>query len=275
MTEIYTFSGKLYRIFERSYKKIRDGLDDFLYPVDAVFISFPKSGRTWVRLFLSCYYSNFINKNLELDLESKEILGVLPRIRFKHGSYFGHQDSQNSFKKINEKLAKTSKKHKLIYLKRDPRDVFVSFFHHLTKREIPNDNSVDFKSISIDELILNEKYGFRNIWNYNKYWDSIFSSHMNAYMLNYEELLNDPEVGYFNLLKFLELDIRKELIADAIYETSFDKLKEKYANSSNHRLKQINPKDNNSSKFRTGKSGSYLSELSEDSIKLCNKIMET
>ena len=57
MGKILKIPGKAYRLFERNYNKIKNGVNDYLYPVDVMFFSFPKSGRTWVRLFISYYYS--------------------------------------------------------------------------------------------------------------------------------------------------------------------------------------------------------------------------
>src|SRR5581483_5265031 len=50
---------------------------------DAIFVSVPKSGRTWLRVFLYRYYSAMLGQSF--TLKEKEIFtGPLPKLIFTH-----------------------------------------------------------------------------------------------------------------------------------------------------------------------------------------------
>ncbi len=259
-------------------KKIRRYFIDYRYPIDFYFLSFPKSGRTWIRLFLSKYYSFYCGKNYELDLENINLYNILPRIRFTHMGSGGMAKIRNLDKSIiankrhiqKLKFAMSSKK--LIYLSRNPIDVFVSYFHHLTKRNIPTSSKIDFSNISAGELLRTEEYGIRNILEYDKYWKEYVSKHPQSYSIKYEDFKLEPHSSFTNLLHFLGLEVDSEKVSQAIDYTRIDKMRIKYK-TGDKRLSPKVPEDINSFKFRRGIIGSYKDELSAEEIEYCNMII--
>ena len=53
---------------------------------DAILISIPKSGRTWVRTFLNAYFSYKLGRQFSLDLTDRGDTGV-PRIIYSHDRF--------------------------------------------------------------------------------------------------------------------------------------------------------------------------------------------
>jgi hypothetical protein len=84
--------------------------------MDRQFISFPKSGRTWLRYALTQ-------------------LGVADKICFHHDG-FEYNDGTNPPLDFDysKRLARYNYSNRIVYLHRDPRDVMVSLFYQITGR---------------------------------------------------------------------------------------------------------------------------------------------
>ncbi len=80
------------------------------------FVSFPKSGRTWIRFILS-----------QLDCD-RLILFHHDHFEFNDGSKPPHSFS------VVSRLEQYAESEKLVYLDRDPRDVMVSLYYQITGR---------------------------------------------------------------------------------------------------------------------------------------------
>jgi len=96
---------------------------------DVIIFSFPKSGRTWLRLIIAKYYSLVYGIPLSLEIfEMASRSKKVPKILFTHVIY------TKKIKGKNILDIDRYKKNKLIFLVRDPRDIIVSYFFHVTKR---------------------------------------------------------------------------------------------------------------------------------------------
>jgi len=187
--------------------------------------SYPKSGNTWVRSFLtSLLYSNDgINDFSKLNqitqfpnkYQFKNLTDDLQNIKEIYQNWQNAQDFINLDNKI--KLFKThhvnctikgfqftNNKNSLgaIYIVRDPRTVLISLRNHF--------NLENF--LKAKEFILNEKK-----------WVG-----QNYMLIKYEDLVQDPYKEFFKISKYLEnlmnCKFDKDKINNAINSTSFDKL---------------------------------------------------
>src|SRR5207244_13517295 len=68
---------------------------------DAILISIPKSGRTWVRTFLNAYFSYKLGRQFSLDLTDRGETGV-PRIIYSHDR-FEARTKGNSWDRLRSK----------------------------------------------------------------------------------------------------------------------------------------------------------------------------
>ena len=68
---------------------------------DAIVISIPKSGRTWVRTFLNAYFSYKVGRQFSLDLTDRGDAGV-PRIIFSHDR-FEHRTKGHAWDRVRGK----------------------------------------------------------------------------------------------------------------------------------------------------------------------------
>src|SRR5258705_10176687 len=80
------------------------------------FVSYPKSGRTWIRYVLS-------------------LLGVADQIRFHHDTFeFNNPAKPAPNLDFEERFQRYRSVEKIVYLYRDPRDVMVSLYFQVTGR---------------------------------------------------------------------------------------------------------------------------------------------
>ncbi len=253
--------------------------------------SYPKSGNTWVRSFLSNYFCDdkkfdFTQLRKISKFPQEKILKEL-NINFKDfkeiaSNWISMQDYINLKNKIiylkthnalitvnNFKFTDTKNTLGFIYLVRDPRDVVLSYASHLgisvenTFEVMRNDMgfSVSKKNEEYKEAILGS-------WalNYNS-WKNFKS--VNGLIIRYEDLVNNPEksftkiVNYLNKINNLKVDLDK--IKRCINNTEFNTLK----NLEN--LTGFDEKGRNSF-FRNGKIGEWKKNLDHKIVKEIEKI---
>ncbi len=211
------------------------------------FISFPKSGRTWIRYVLT-----------QLGLE-KEITFHHDNFEFNDGTLPPHNFDitirKENYKKID----------KIVYLRRDPRDVIVSLYHQVTGR---------FKSFfnyngSISAFIRHEYFGAEILHKFRTMWDEI-STLPNIMVVDYEQCHENMVQVIKNILEFYDFDVSEERISKAVENSSLEKMR---AVEQNNSFSQpwLRPK-NNSFKVRKGKKGGYKEELSDDDIAYLNSV---
>ena len=235
------------------------------------FVSFPKSGRTWVRMFLNYYYFNcypfsILARN-RLYFDKK-----IPLMKFSHG---GHDDYGDSSILDMEKEIKNIKNSPTIILIRDPRDVLVSYFFQLKKRipESARKNSIN----NFSDIIDNKTLGFRRIIDFTNIWYSFYLNKENSLIVFYEKLKNNTDKEFKRILNFLdEEDINISALSTSIEESSFPNMKKKeQKNVSNLKyLKPGNNTDQGSFKVRKGKIGGYTDHFTEDEIEKLNTYMD-
>ena len=105
---------------------------------DAIILSIPKSGRTWLRAFLCAYFCRRFGLEFTLRPGRYDLPGF-PRIVFSH-DLFEHRTKGDRWDRVRGKYLvprRELKRAKIILLARDPRDCFVSLYLQLTRRD-PN-----------------------------------------------------------------------------------------------------------------------------------------
>ena len=216
--------------------------------------SYPKSGNTWVRSFLSAYYftddgkfdfsllekfnqfpsKDFVNKNLKSPNEivrywhpvQEEILKN-KKIRFLK--------THNALIELGN-IKFTTPRYTLgvIYILRDPRNMITSLKNHT---DISYDEALNF--ITNDETILYDtKVNDFDATHYISSWQMHYKSWLlnkvfKKFVIKYEDLENNTEEVFNRLILFLNSLIRNEQVIDknkfhnAIKTTSFKNLQSK------------------------------------------------
>ena len=258
--------------------------------------SYPKSGNTFVRSFLSAYYySNSGEFNFELlkfieqfpdkqffdsFIRSKEEVSKLwvpmqekiissKKIRFlKTHSAYGSYDS-NPF---------TSSKVTLggIYIVRDPRNVAISLMNHFSldqegALEMLFDQNRGIKSEDNNFAT----YSFLSSWaNHYKSWSNIKS--FKTLLIRYEDLEKNVEEVFTILIKFINMllnikGIDHQKLNKAILTTKFDSLKKKEKESGFKEAMFSKKEDNKIPFFNSGFNTNWKKQLNESSIEKIEK----
>ena len=250
-------------------------------------LSHPKSGRTWLQLLVGSLFSS-INSNYPVDFFIQQVVNEnsaclkpkmriepspsknlpnkiapiknnLPNIIFTHGGTAGINLDIN----VNNFRSKN-----VIVLIRDPRDTVVSYYFHMKKRlKIYND--------SMTKFIRDETFGIKRIISVLNLWSKVIDIAENKMVVKYEDMHLKLCYVLNHIARFLNLNIKKEYILQAIEFCQFDKMREmETTNIFNHiALKPGNVKNEESYKTRKGFSGGYKKYLTEQDINYLNSLI--
>ena len=220
--------------------------------------SYPKSGNTYIRSFLSAYYFSQKGK-----FEFDQLLNIFqfPGTKFSKKDCFSFEDAaknwiynQNQFFNKEKftflKTHNTLKRYKniefttneetagAIYIVRDPRNVISSMCHHYSlnlnqayETLINTDASLSEKSVNGDC----SNFTFLSSWaDHYKSWKK--TKKFKVLFIKYEELKDNKEkifreiIQFINNLKFEKNIINEKKFVNAIKSTNFVNLKNKEFN---------------------------------------------
>src|SRR5436309_5659283 len=129
---------------------------------DAIIVSVPKSGRTWLRAFVCAYFCKRFGLEFTLRPERYRDPRV-PRLIFSH-DLFEHRTKGGLWDRLRGKylLPRTElSRAKIVLLVRDPRDCFVSLYLQITRRD-PN-APVELKQKGVGHMLRDVSFGVRAI----------------------------------------------------------------------------------------------------------------
>ena len=229
---------------------------------DALLVSIPKSGRTWVRTFVCAYYCAKLGK--PFTLEPEQYHGV-PRVIYTH-DLFEQRTKANRWDKVRGKYlipAKERDRLPVILLARDPRDAFVSLHIQLTRRT--KETPERLKQMTASELLRDPDFGIKSMIEVMNSWLAEWSSQSNFLLLRYEDLRADPNPGFGSFLQLLgEAEIDQTAFEKALQFSEFDQMRALEAGGvfDSKILRAGNTTDPESYKVRRGKIGGFADDLS-------------
>ncbi len=250
------------------YSRIKRGFSR-RFDADIYVISYPKSGRTWLRALIGKYLSLKYNFS-ENEILSTEVLtqrSGLPIVSFIHDE--SGMKAGTPYRDLSSDRQKYKNK-KVLLMGRDIKDTLVSAYFQATKRRNVFEGT-------ISEFIKSDRFGvlkiltFYDIWLQNQHVPEAFR------FIRYEDLHRDPKGALSNVLDFIgESHIEEALVAQSIEYCAFQNLKklEQRNTFKNRVLKPAKTSDPESFKVRKGKVGGYREYLSEEDIAFIDNIME-
>lgn len=215
-----------------------------------IIISFPKSGRTWLRVML-----DKLNIHIEYTHDGSE------------------HAKQISYRDFNSDKTRYKKK-KVIFLIRDPRDTLVSGYFQATKRlKLYNGNISDF--------IRDERHGIKKIIRFHEIWFDNKHIPEDFLIITYEDMHKDTFDILKKVVSFLQRGyLKDEQLKESIEFAKFENMQllekkgffsEKYGSI----LTPADFTDQESYKVRRGKIGGFIDYLSKEDIDYCNEYMES
>ena len=232
-------------------------------------VSHPKSGRSWLRVLIGkalCEYAG-LDDQLIFDKDHLAQATGVPKVSYTH------EDVGNSKHKRYWELETDKsqyKKKKVLLLIRDPRDVLVSYYFHVSRRS-------DLFHGSIAEFTRHDVYGIRKIVTFYNIWHANLHVPQALFLLGYEELHADPQGKLREVLDFIgAADIDDGIVQKAVEFASFSNMKklEESRHFQSKKLQPGNAEDDDSFKVRRGVVGGYRDDLSPEDCQYINGVIQ-
>ena len=210
-------------------------------------VSFPKSGRTWLRVMLD---------ELRIPLR------------------YTHAGSNHEFAHPLEQLSNPSDwlgDKPVVFLHRDPRDVVVSGFFQVTKR-------IGSYEEDLSAFLRDPRYGLRKVVAFNDLWLAAARDRQDVCVVGYEALHASAHDELHRIARFFGQTRDAELVAKAAEAGRFETMQEKetsgaYRDQYGALLSPANPTDRESLKVRRGAIGGFVDYFSVEDIAYCDDVM--
>lgn len=224
-------------------------------------ISYPKSGRTWLRCLIGKYLCENAGITENRMLRTRYMTSAAGLLR----AQFTHDGSATIENKSHEHLSAEKNKYKdlkVILLGRDIKDTLVSSYFQTTRRE-------EIFEGTIADFIRSKNFGAVKILKFYRQWYEQQNIPDDFLFIRYEDLHEHPEAVLKKVLFFLgATDVSQTAMRSAIEFCHFKNLKkiETQRKFNSGILSAADKNDPDSFKMRKGLVGNYRTYLSDDDI---------
>jgi hypothetical protein len=235
---------------------------------DVYVVSYPKCGRTWLRMMLCSMYSaraHLPAADLEVLERGRE--WGLPNLGFTHdGAAMAGRCCTAAQLKRDKKRYRSKK---VVFLARDVRDALTSSYFHATKR-------IHVFTGTPSEFVRADKLGAGKIITFYNIWAKARNVPHEFMLVRYEDLKQDTTGGLRRVLEFLGITPTAEELQAALEVSSVDNMRKlERANAINHpALRPGDVADINSYKVRRGVVGGHAELFNAEDIAFMNGMIE-
>lgn len=190
---------------------------------DIFLVSYPKSGSTYLRFLIA----NAIKAHFEIEREVNlfSIQDIIPWITDHDLSPLGPFGMASLPRIIKSHFAYNKKYRRVILLVRDPRDIFVSYFHHTRKYRLLNNEHIP-ENWSISDFIRDPMYA-PELWaaHTQSWYRCRQNLDTNVQLLRYETLLSNPEEELHKVMTLIGINLSESSLKCAVGASSRDRMK--------------------------------------------------
>lgn len=275
--DLYLLIGEDQTCMMEEYRNYVSAIENFEVRHDDIIVaSFPKSGTTWTQEMVW-----LIKNRNNIEGSSVNICQRFPMLEacifpfnygetwFKNSIEYVHQIKPQRFIKTHlpfsllpNDIKNHKKKPKIIYVVRNPKDVFVSLSHDLRNRGVFKGNLEDFA-----QLFLNDRVAFAPYWKHVNGFHNI--RHLpNVLIIKYEDMKHDLKSVIGKVCQFLEEQpLTDEQLRVISQRLDFDFMKDN--ESVNHQFMMLTGRF-----MRAGSIGRYKQEMNTEMILKFDKWIE-
>jgi hypothetical protein len=238
-------------------------------PAATILVSFPKSGRTWLRAMLGRALCRRYGLPEALLLDTYGLTraaGLAPAVFSHDGS--SHTEARHWRRLERDKSEYRAKR--VLFLARDPRDVVVSGYFQATRRR-------DLFRGGMSDFVRDPRHGIRKVMVFYQLWSESRGVPRSFRAVSYEALHADPAKTLRGVLEFLGAEaMTSEIVSDAVEFSRFENLKRMEAEGrfASSRLSPGDPADAESFKVRKGRVGGHEAYLDPADLAYCNRVIE-
>ncbi|RZC75787.1 hypothetical protein C5167_000184 [Papaver somniferum] len=300
--DLYQYQG--FWCFAKVIESIKDFQQNFkASETDLVIASTPKSGTIWLKALAFAIVNRFrypcssVSKNYHHHpLLTVSPHDLVPFVEFKHDTldndhlrFTKNNPTHDSpcrliathifYPSLPESIKTGTTKCKVIYLCRNPRDIFVSLwlFINELRAQLPESNDYH-PSLSIEEafeFFCNGVSVFGPFWDHVLgYWKESLENPHKVLFMKYEDLKKERKTQLKRLAEFIGCSFtleeeRQGVIEDVSSLCSFEHLKNLDVNKNGSRKRTVNK-----AYFRKGEIGDWENHLTPQMVKRLDSLME-
>jgi hypothetical protein len=235
---------------------------------EAYIISYPKCGRTWLRVMIGKAICEQYQLPAPLMLDT---FHLTKRAGLKK-SHFSHDYSSIlsgfSYQFLPRSKSRYASNH-VIFIIREIKDVLVSSYFQATKR------AGQFEG-SLSDFIRSDRFGVKKIVTFYNSWYEQQHIPRTFLLLTYEAMFNNPGETLTQALDFIGMkDVGEGIVKTAVSFATFKNMQimEKNGVFNDRKLRPTQKNDQESYKVRRGKVGGHIDYLSLDDIAYIDTII--
>ncbi|NBB78366.1 MAG: hypothetical protein GVY36_02820 [Verrucomicrobia bacterium] len=229
------------------------------------FVSYPKSGRTWVRFLVNAYKAKLFKIDVANVFKVERKLRLKHHVEWTHLS--GHQ--KNAYYAMRPNNISILTKTPCVFMLRNFHATLASAWFQVTQR----------LGVSLDSknsFLFGTEYGIMHIISFYNSWIEIQNDLTNVTYISYKRLKSDTRNEFVKILEALGLPLDETLINETLEMGSFENMKrlgasEDYAKTVLAPTDRTNP---NSAKVRSGSAESFREVFTDEQINYINKSIE-
>ncbi|TCK19459.1 sulfotransferase domain-containing protein [Thiogranum longum] len=176
-------------------------------------LSFPKSGKTWIKNTLADYYSHYYATHGQITFSPLVRIGKkrqVPRIIFTHA-----MPRSASFKQTREMMENLAKKSVILHV-RDPRNVALTYYFQVIKRA----NIAEAAELSFPEFLRHPVMGIDRIIRFMNAGYGLRHTYKKFMLTRYEDYLANTQPEIERTLNFLDTPIDSKILAGSLKNIS-------------------------------------------------------
>jgi hypothetical protein len=239
---------------------------------DFVFVSYGKSGRTWLRVMLSRFFQLRFDLPEDCLLSFDNLHGMnraIPKILFTHDNYIRDYTGSGARKTAFYDKA-------TVLLVRHPGDVAVSQYFQWRHRMLPYKKELNAypphgSDVSIFDFVMHQEAGLQRVVQFMNEWGRELPHVRNRLVVRYEDLRSDCRAEFFRILAWMGQTPTQAEVDQSVEFASFDNLREMEARrafkSAGKRMAPGDKGDPDSYKVRRAKVGGYRDYFDDDQVR--------